>query len=167
MSLIPLERKRAILVKMLAPDAPTITSLAKQEGISEATLYNWRQKLRQEGRPVPTPTSNRNNQPWTPQAKFAIIVETATLNEAELAEYCRGKGLYPEQVHTWRELAVSAQHETPKTQAEQLKSTQSYQKKIKELQREVDRKNKALAEAAALLVLQKKLRALWDEGEEE
>jgi transposase-like protein len=159
------ERKQAILSKMLSPDAPTIAMLAKQEGISEATLYNWRQKLRQEGRPVPTPDRHSDN--WTPQAKFAIIVETASLNEADLAEYCRGKGLYPEQVKTWRDIAVSAQSGHQAGQAEQQKITQTHLKKIKELQREVDRKNKALAEAAALLVLQKKLRALWDEGEDD
>ncbi|MEB0141254.1 IS3 family transposase, partial [Undibacterium sp. CCC2.1] len=146
------------MIKMLAPDAPSIVSMSKQEGISEATLYNWRTKLRQQGRPVPT--TDRNNEQWTAQAKFAIIVETAALNEADLALYCRGKGLYPAQVKTWRELAVAAQNGQPVAQAEQQKTTQSYQKKIKELQREVDRKNKALAEAAALLVLQKKLRAL-------
>jgi transposase-like protein len=162
---IPDERKQAILIKMLSPDAPSIANMAKQEGISEATLYNWRTKLRQQGRPVPTPDRNSTN--WTAQTKFAIIVETASMNEAELADYCRGKGLYPEQVKAWRDIAVSAQNGHQAGQTEQQKITQSHLKKIKELQREVDRKNKALAEAAALLVLQKKLRALWDEGEDE
>lgn len=162
---IPDERKQAILIKMMSPNALPIADMAKQEGISEATLYNWRTKLRQQGRPVPTPESNSTH--WTAQTKFAIIVETASMNEAELAEYCRGKRLYPEQVKAWRDIAVSAQNGHAADQAEQQKITQSYQKKIKELQREVDRKNKALAEAAALLVLQKKLRALWDEGEDE
>ena len=159
------ERKQAILLKMLSPDAPSIANMAKQEGLSEATLYNWRTKLRQQGRPVPTPERNSTN--WPAQTKFAIIVETASMNEAELAQYCRGKGLYPEQVKAWRDLAVSAQNGHEAGQAAQQKTTLSYQKKIKELQREVDRKNRALAEAAALLVLQKKLRALWDEGEDE
>ena len=162
---IPDERKQAILLKMLSPDAPSIASMAKQEGISEATLYNWRTKLRPQGRPVPTPDCNSTN--WTAQTKFAIIVESASMNEAELAHYCRSKGLYPEQVKTWRDLAVSAQNGHEAGPAEQQKTALSYQKKIKELQRDVARKNRALAEAAALLVLQKKLRALWDEGEGE
>lgn len=162
---IPDERKQAILLKMLSPDAPSIAKMAKEEGISEATLYNWRQKLRQQGRAVPTP--ERNSTHWTAQTKFAIIVETASMNEAELAEYCRGKGLYPEQVKAWRDTAVSAQDGHQVEQEGQQKATRAFQKRIKELQREVDRKNKGLAEAAALLVLQKKLRALWDEGEEE
>jgi transposase-like protein len=162
---IPAERKQAILLKMLSPDAASIANMAKQEGISEATLYKWRIKLRQQGRPVPTP--ERNSTDWTPQTKFAIVVETASMNAAELAQYCRGKGLYPEQVNTWRDMAIAAQGGHQAGQAEQQKITQSHLKKIKELQREVDRKNKALAEAAALLVLQKKLRALWYEGEDE
>lgn len=162
---IPNERKQSILLKMLTPDAPSIATMAQEEGISEATLYNWRQKLRQQGRPVPAP--ERNSTHWTAETKFAIIVETACMNEAELAEYCRGKGLCPEQVKAWRDTAVSAQDGHQEEQEEQQKTNRAFQKKIKELEREVDRKNKALAEAAALLVLQKKLRALWDEGGDE
>lgn len=159
------ERKQAILIKMLSPDAISIVELAKQENIPQATLYNWRSKLRQQGHPVPKPSSHSRD--WTAQTKFAIVVEAASMNETELAQYCRGKGLYPEQVKEWIKTAISAQDAHQESQAEQHKSKQSYQKEIKQLKREIDRKNKALAEAAALLVLQKKLRALWDEGEDE
>lgn len=159
------ERKQAILLKMMLPDAITIVELAKQENISQATLYNWRSKLRQQGHPVPKPSSHSRD--WTGQTKFAIVVETASMNEAELAQYCREKGLYPEQVKAWIKNAISAQDAPQESQAEHQKSKQSYQKEIKHLKREIERKNKALAEAAALLVLQKKLRALWDEGEDE
>lgn len=79
------------------------------------------------------------------------------MNAADLAQYCRGKVLYLEQVNAWRTVAISAQGGHQTGQAEQQKITQSPLKKIKELQREVDRKNKSLADAAALLVLQKKL----------
>jgi transposase-like protein len=159
------ERKESIFRKMMSPDAPSISRLAKEEGIAESTLYNWRHQLSQEGRPVPQPERKKGS--WTAQAKFAIIVETASLNEAEVADYCRGKGLYPEEVKGWRDIAIGAQNGHVIEQAVQQKAMQSYQKKIKDLQREVDRKNKALAEAAALLVLQKKLHALWNEGEDE
>ena len=109
MSRIPIARKEAILNKMLSPHPPTVSSLSKQEGISEPTLYNWRKQLRQTGRAVPEP--DRTSESWSAQTKFAVVVETAALNEAQLAEYCRSKGLYPEQVKAWRETAIASQDE--------------------------------------------------------
>jgi transposase-like protein len=69
MSRIPKARKEAVLSKMLSPNPPTISALAKQEGISEATLYNWRKQLRQEGRPVPE--HDRTSENWSAQTKLA------------------------------------------------------------------------------------------------
>ena len=158
-------RKEDILNKMLVPHPPTIRELAQQEGLSEATLYNWRNQLRREGRPVPE--HDRSSDNWSAQTKFAVIVETATLSEAELAEYCRAKGLYPEQVKRWREISIQAHSESESTDAASAQQSKAQRKQIKRLEREVLRKDKALAEAAALLILQKKLRALWGANEDD
>ena len=165
MSRISIARKEAILNKMLSAHPPTVSSLSKQEGISEPTLYNWRKQLRQTGRAVPEP--DRTSESWSAQTKFAVVVETAALNEAQLAEYCRSKGLYPEQVKAWRETAIASQDEARQASAQEHHQAKGYRKQIKQLEREITRKNSALAEAAALLILQKKMRALWEEGEDE
>ena len=165
MSRIPIARKEAILNKMLSPHPPTVSALSKQEGISEPTLYNWRKQLRQTGRAVPEP--DRTSESWSAQTKFAVVVETAALNEAQLAEYCRSKGLYPEQVKAWRETAIASQDEARQASAQEHHQAKGYRKQIKQLEREITRKNSALAEAAALLILQKKMRALWEGGEDE
>ena len=86
-------------------------------------------------------------------------MQSSWLNIAEAKDSTQSRS-------TQRDMAISAQGDQHAGQAEQQKIIQSHLKKIKELQRDVDRKNEALAEAAALLVLQKKLRALWDEGED-
>lgn len=107
------------------------------------------------------PGNNTLSDEWPAAAKFAAVLETATLSEIELSEYCRSKGLYPEQIQAWREaciqgqLSVRAQHQAEKAQ------TKADKKRIRELERELRRKDKALAEAAALLILQKKLDAYW------
>jgi len=80
---IPIACKEAILNKMLAPHPPTMRILFKQESISEPTLYNWRKQLRQTGRAVPEP--DRTSESWFAQTKFAVVVETAALNEVALA----------------------------------------------------------------------------------
>jgi transposase len=162
---IPQARKEAILTKMLAPHPQTISALSKQEGISEATLYNWRKQLRHEGRPVPE--HDRTSENWSAQTKFAVVVETATLTETEMAEYCRSKGLYPEQIKAWRDAAIESQDDSQQTTAANQQQGRDYRKQIKRLEREIARKDKALAEAAALLILQKKMRALWEGGEDE
>lgn len=165
MSRIPIARKEAILNKMLSPHPPTVSSLSRQEGISEPTLYNWRKQLRQTGRAVPEP--DRTSENWSAQTKFAVVVETAALNEVDLAEYCRTKGLYPEQVKGWRDAAIAAQDESRDAVTDRNHLAKGYRKQIKQLEREITRKNSALAEAAALLILQKKMRALWEGGEDE
>ncbi len=87
------ERKASVLAKLLPPYNMTVSAVAQMEGISEATLYNWRNQAKQEGKPVPG--ADKNSEQWPVEARFAVIVETATLSEAEVAEYCRKKGLYP------------------------------------------------------------------------
>jgi transposase-like protein len=158
-------RKEAILNKMLSPHPPTISALSKQEGISEASLYNWRSQLRKEGRPVPE--HDRTSESWSAPTKFAVVVETASLTETALAEYCRSKGLFPDQVKAWRDADIAAQDDSVQASAEVQLQGRDYRKRIKTLESELARKNKALAEAAALLILQKKMRALWEGGEDE
>lgn len=158
------ERKAAVMRKLLPPENRTVREVAEEEGISEVTLYNWRKKAREQGLPVPG--SGKQSDGWSGDAKFAVVVETAGLNEAQLSEYCRSKGLYPEQVKAWHEACVAGvSNEAGRRQAEQRQMRRE-KKRIKELERELRRKDKALAETAALLALRKKLNALWGEDEE-
>jgi hypothetical protein len=91
-------------------------------------------------------------------------METASLNEVELSEYCRGKGLYPAQISAWRDTCTQANASLSAKVDRARLTTQA--KQIKQLEAELRRKDKALAEAAALLVLQKKVRAIWEEPED-
>ena len=75
---------------MLPPNNESITKIAKEEGLSEQTLRNWRDKARKEGYAAPGKDSTPDD--WNTQDKFLIVVETASLNETELAEYARKKG---------------------------------------------------------------------------
>jgi transposase len=113
------------------------------------------------------PEHDRTSENWSAQTKFAVVVETAALTETELAQYCRSKGLYPEQIKAWRDAAIESQDSSQQAVAVQQQHGRDYRKQIKRLEREIQRKDKALAEAAALLILQKKMRALWEGGEEE
>ncbi|WP_215796668.1 hypothetical protein [Paludibacterium yongneupense] len=96
-----------------------------------------------------------------------VVVETLSMSEIELSEYCRAKGLFPEQVKQWREISIQAHAEADTTDAASTQQNKVLRKQNKRLEREILRKDKALAEAAALLILQKKVRALWGDNEDD
>ena len=73
-----------------------LRQLAKEEGISEATLHIWRRDARRKGRLLPDADAGPNG--WASRDKFATVLETAALNQADLAAYCRQRGLYAEQI---------------------------------------------------------------------
>jgi len=95
------ERKAVVLAKLSPPHSMTVAALAREEGISDQTLYNWRTQAREEGRPVPG--SKAKSDQWSAEAKLATVIETAALSEEELSQYCREKGFTPEQVRRWKE----------------------------------------------------------------
>ena len=103
---------------------------------------------------------------WSSEEKFAVVLETFALPEAELSEYCRAKGLYPEQVKGWKQACIAGNTAKPTKRVKTTLEQKSDKKRIKELERELHRKEKALAETAALLVLRKKFNAYW-EGKED
>lgn len=149
----------------MPPHNRSISQLAKEESISEPTLYNWRNEARRKG--ILLPDGDSSPEGWTARDKFAAVIETAALNEEETAEYCRRKGIYPDQLRIWRK-ACEAANDWDRQTGIKLKSEQkTNRKRIKDLEKELQRKEKALAEAAALLVLQKKVQAIWEDPEEE
>jgi len=157
----PQERKEAVLKKMLPPNNLSIAELAKQEGISEATLYGWRQQARNTGKLMPD--SDNTPEGWASRDKFAAVLSTAAMSEAEIAEYCRQQGLYPEQLSCWRAACEQANDWNRASERQLKETTKADRKKLKQLEKELMRKDKALAEAAALLVLRKKLNAMYEE----
>lgn len=158
------ERKAALLKKLLPPINMSVAELARQENISEVTLYNWRKHAKDGGTPVPG--DNKLTDEWPAEAKFATVLETAALSEIELSEYCRRKGLYPEQVQQWRQACILGQQSARALQQAEKAQSKADKKRIRQLEQELRRKDKALAEAAALLILQKKLDAYWSNVDE-
>ncbi len=154
------ERKAAVLSRLLPPNNLPVPEVAETEGISSVTLYHWLKQARERGVPVPGSRVSHAEQ-WSSEAKFAVVVETQAMNEAEKSAYCREKGLYPEQIERWRQACIGGVG-APTGESELLRHARG---EIKKLKRQVDRKDKALAESAALLVLSKKFQALWEDEE--
>ena len=159
------ERKEALLRQMMPPTNKPISALARENGISEQTLYTWRRNLKAQG--VPVPGNGKNAEEWSSKDKFGVVLETAGLNEAELAEYCRRKGLFNEQIAAWRAACQDANAHSADRSREQREQSKGDRKRIKQLEKELLRKDKALAEAAALIILRKKAQAIWGDPAED
>ena len=105
---------------------------------------------------------------WTAAARLEAVITTAALDEAARSAWCREHGVYPQQLQQWRESATQALAAPEEVRASP-QQTKHDRRRIKELERELRRKDKALAETAALLVLSKKMEAIFnkDKGEDE
>ncbi len=155
------EKFKIIVTCRRGPDRKSITELAKTEGVSRASLYLWRKQARLNGELMPD--HDEAPEGWSAQDKFNAVLQTATMSESQISEYCRSQGLYPEQIQRWK-LACQSANDWDSSQRSQLaKQQRGDKKKIKDLERDLQRKEKALAEAAALLILQKKVRAIWED----
>ena len=158
------ELKEAILRRLLPPNNESITKVSREEGIPQGTLTRWKNEAKAQGIAAPT---GENAETWSTQDKFLIVVETASMNESDLAEYARKKGLYVEQIKAWRDACVNANGGVAREAANLHHELKESQKARKKLEKEIQRKNKALAEAAALLVLSKKANAIWGDPEDD
>ena len=158
------EFKDSIIKRMLPPNNESISKIAKEEGLSEQTIRNWRDKARRDG--VAAPGTDAKPDDWSTQDKFLVVVESVSLNEADLAEYARKKGLYVEQIKAWRDACMNANGGIAKEAARLNRELKESQQQCKKLEKELQRKEKALAETAALLVLRKKANAIWGDPED-
>ena len=158
------ELKEAVLRRLLPPNNESITKVSREEGIPQGTLARWKNEAKAQGIAAPT---GENAETWSTQDKFLIVVETASMNESDLAEYARKKGLYVEEIKAWRDACVNANGGIAREAANLHHELKESQKARKKLEKEIQRKDKALAEAAALLVLSKKANAIWGDPEEE
>jgi transposase-like protein len=156
------EFKEQIVRKMMPPNNQSIASLARSTGISMPTLYAWRNVYRSKGYVMPTKGSSPDG--WDAKAQLAAVIQTAFMNDAERSEYCRQHGLYPEQLEAWK-VAFESMDTHPS--AANKSDLANERRKNKLLEKELRRKEKALAEAAPLLVLRKKAEAIWGINEED
>ena len=142
---------------MLPPESAATDLVAREIGIGADTLERWREEAR--SRPA-------RGRAWTAGSRLEAVVTTAAMNEADKSAWCRSHGVYPEDLAKWRASATTALA-APEELRASPQATRQDRKRIKELERELLRKDRALAETAALLVLSKKVQAIFSRGEDE
>jgi len=159
------EMKESIVKRMMPPHNESVGQISEELGITEPTLYKWRKEARLAGNP--TPGGGQGSERWSSEDKFLVVMETYSMNESELAEYCRKKGLYKEQITSWRAVCLNANGREIDQSKQLNQELKEERKRAKTLEKDLLKKEKALAEAAALLLLRKKAQAIWGDQEEE
>lgn len=144
---------------MLPPESAPLEVVSREIGVGVDTLERWRSDS------LSRPARERA---WTAAARLEAVIATAAMDEAAKSAWCREHGVYPQQLLQWRTSATQALAEPEEARASP-QQTKHDRRRIKELEREVQRKDKALAETAALLVLSKKVEAIFNrnKGEDE
>ena len=102
----------------------------------------------------------------SPEEKLAVVLEAASLTDEQLGSFLRRKGLHETHLQQWRIQMLNGLGKTPKRKTK-VKSNKVQTKKLKDLEKELRRKDKALAETAALLVLKKKVRQIWGDEDDD
>jgi transposase len=145
----------------------SMSSVARSLGVKVTTLHGWITAMKNKDLKNP-PTSGgpieKSPYTWGAKEKFEAIVDAAKLSEEELGEYCRKQGIFPHHLEAWKTEFIASQS---KTKADNNSEVKDLKNEIKSLSTELRRKEKALAETAALLVLKKKVQDLWPNDEED
>jgi hypothetical protein len=165
MSSYSAEYKSAIVNKLLGPKPPSLTELSKTTGIPRQSLYRWLENAKS-AEPVDIPKRVKRVQNWTKKEKLKALLDTANMSEEQLNAFCRKNGLYPTHLEEWK---TELMDELEGKGASQQKTSQikALEAELNKLKKELKRKDKALAEASAVLFLKKKAQELWGDPEDE
>jgi transposase len=162
---VDLETKQQGNTWLLPPYSYSLRQIASELDVGIGTVQKWRQELVENGHQFENENSDSND--YSADQKFAAVIATAVMSEHELASYCREHGLFVEQIKAWKALSIAAHKTSQDNQYKLDTARRADRKKIKSLEKELNRKDKALAETAALLVLREKYNALSDNSEED
>jgi transposase-like protein len=166
--------KRKIVQRMCGPEALSATALSKQVGVGQGTLSKW---LRQAGvataygfpndpKRVPEQVNamapRRRPEDWSAEEKLKAVLEAQVLSEEALGAFLRQRGLHEAHLARWRQQMIEGLRPVGKP----ARSHPADLKRIRTLEHELKRKDKALAETAAILVLKKKVLEIWGDVDE-
>jgi transposase len=170
--------KARMVQRMAGPEAISATALAREVGVSQNTLSRW---LRKASVPRPTvPPMTKKKKPSrkstsrkggprgrTAEEKLRIVIEASSLSDEDLGAFLRREGIHEAQLEAWRATVMEAATGALKAPHAKKGERTPEARKIKELEREINRKDKALAEVTALLALKKKIREIWGDEDDD
>ena len=155
----PIEMKEAVIKKVLMGGKP-LHEIAREAGIGRSTLTYWLKHYRKDGN-IQLTQKEKRPQDWTADERINALMETGAMAEEERIAWCRKRGVFTHHLEQWKKDAVTSL--SLKRDHGKPKGFMRLQKENVALKKELNRKDKALAETAALLVLKKKANSIWGE----
>jgi transposase len=164
--------KARLIQRIVGPEGISASALSREVGIGQPTLSRWVRQARTLARmnkpKKNDPTPPKSPRQWTAEEKLNVVLEAAALPEEALGAFLRRRGLHEAQLAEWRALVNQAATEALRSGKKKKPPKNTGEaKRIKQLERELRRKEKALAEVAALLALKKKVEEIWGDGDDD
>jgi transposase-like protein len=152
--------KQQAVVKFINRGTKSVEAIADELGTSSKNLYRWRKELGEVSM-----SNNKSIKEWTPEQKLEAVIKTGSMSEAELGEYLRSNGLHSSDLEDFKSEALSGLKSKgrPKLDPE----VTQLRKENKALQRDLKKKDKALAEYSARVILLKKSHEIWGTPEDD
>lgn len=147
-----------------------VRDVSESMGIGFSTLQKWIRQSKNQEFDTASPDEiklmikEKRPQDWTLKERLEVVITCGSLSEEAISELCRERGMYPHHIKQWKADFISGH--TTSVNPNKLIENKTLKSEMKTLKKELNRKDKALAETAALLVLQKKVRAIWGSDED-
>ncbi len=160
----PIAMKESVIKKVLA-GSKTQDEIAKEAGIGRSTLSYWLKHYRRDGS-LKLSKKEKRPQDWKAEERIRALMETGSMSDEERVSWCRKNGLFVHHLEQWEKDAIFSTTSKPE-KGKNTNETRRLRKEVAALKKELTRKEKALAETAALLVLKKKADSIWGVTEDE
>jgi len=156
--------KARMIERIAGPEGISASALSKEVGIPQPTLSRWVREASVGGMTDESPKKRRT---WTPAEKLRVVQEASQLTDDELGTLLRREGLHATQQEEWVEVANAAALSglAPPKRSRARKSPE--EKQIQALKKELNRKDRALAEVTAILALKKRIREIWGDEDDD
>ena len=159
----PIQLKEAVLKKVLQGNKPQ-HAIAKELGVGKSTIGKWLREYKQNGS-INLNSKEKRPKDWTAEERMSALIETGAISVEARTAWCRKNGIFMHNLEQWKKGAISAMSSgSTRKQSDEVKNLKQENKTLK---KDLNRKEKALAETAALLVLKKKAQEIWGEPEDD
>jgi transposase-like protein len=159
------QRHRERVLQKLLTSGNSQRQIASETGVGISTIQKWLRERRKTQGALSLSSTSKRPQDWTAEERLQALVETAPLSPEEKSAWCRSRGVHVQHLDNWkRDFLVGA---SQKSKTKRSVKNSKVQKKVRTLEKELHRKEKALAEASALLLLKKKVDAIWGDQKDD
>jgi transposase len=162
-------KDRAVEKALSRPAGTTLAEVTDSLGVGYSTIHKWMTEARvqpmstysdHDGTGSGRVSKEKRPQDWSQAERLEMVIACGALDEEAVNALCRERGIYGHHVAQWKQEFISGNATNERANAKGLKG------ELRSLRKELNRKDKALAETAALLVLQKKVNDIWGNDED-